>query len=149
VVLPGEGFSSAEARRYPRLGGIDTAPVGTRWGDPRVAAAAEIAAALLPVWEQLGLDRIVPTGGTESSGAPAHRFALLTPRQSWILWGRAPSGERSAEPSAAEKVARLEKYYREHGTLDLPGGRPNHLDLTQAEGIEVSPAAVSRPGVSG
>ncbi len=42
VLLPSGDFSPIEAARYPRLAGVDSVPqgpVGTRWGDARVAGA--------------------------------------------------------------------------------------------------------------
>ena len=63
VFLPPEDFSPVEKAKYPRLEGVDRGPmggVGRRWGDSRVAGGAEIAAALLPIWEKLNLQSIVP-----------------------------------------------------------------------------------------
>jgi hypothetical protein len=33
------------------------------------------------------------------------------------------------EPSAAEKVARLEQYWSEYDSLDSPQGQPQQLDI--------------------
>lgn len=133
VVLPREDFSSVEASRYPRLVGIESAPlgpVGTRWGDDRVLGGAEIAAALSATWEKWGLGCIVPA---QSPGASSHEtvpFDLLTRDRTRIVWGRAPGGDASGQASAKEKVERLERYFAEHGTLD---GKPGTvlLDLTR------------------
>ena len=140
VVLPKEGFSSVEAARYPRLSGIGAIPLaeaGGRWADPRVAGAAEIASVLGPRWAQLGLEQIVASAPPGIAAGHEPRFELLTPCRTLIFWGQPPGNDRSGEPSAAEKAARLERYFRDHGTLDRPGGRPNHLDLTRGDSIEV------------
>lgn len=133
VILPDEDFSPVEKSRYPRLTGIDTSPlgpVGTRWGHPRVTGAAEIAAVLLPAWETLGLDRIIPSAMPASAPDEEQTYELLTRKGTWIFWGKAPSAEGPREPSAADKLARLQRYLAEHGTLEGTTG-PQRLDLTR------------------
>lgn len=134
VVLPDEDFSPVEKARYPRLAGIESGPlgpVGTRWGHPRVTGGAEIAAVLLPAWESLGLERIIPSAMSPSAADQEQTYELLTRRGTWIFWGKAPSAERPGEPSAADKLARLQRYLAEHGTLEGTTG-PQRLDLTRA-----------------
>jgi hypothetical protein len=133
VALPREDFSSPEASRYPRLTGIETAQLGiagTRWSDDRVLGGAEIAAALVEAWEKMGLSRIV---AKKSQGAGLHEtpsFDLVTRKETTIPWGRGPSGDAPGEKAVKEKVAQLERYLAEHGSLDSqPGGAG--LDLTQ------------------
>ncbi len=133
VVLPDEDFSPVEKARYPRLTGIDSGPlgpVGTRWGHPRVAGGAEIAAVLLPAWESLGLERIIPSAMPPTASEQEQTYELLTRKGTWIFWGKAPSAERPGEPSAADKLARLQRYLAEHGTLEGTAG-PQRLDLTR------------------
>jgi hypothetical protein len=133
VLLPSESqdFSPVEARRYPRLVGVDTAPVGpvgTRWGDARVLEGAEIAAVLAPVWQQFKLDCIVPSSLVELGHGDQYAYQLITKGGTRILWGRAPSAEIPGEPAAPDKVAWLIDYQRENGTLEGPEG-PHQLDL--------------------
>ncbi len=135
VVLPDEDFSPVEKARYPRLAGIDSGPlgpVGTRWGHPRVSGAAEIAAVLLPAWESLGLERIIPSAMPPSAPDQEQTYELLTRKGTWIFWGKAPSAEAPGEPSAADKLARLKRYLAEHGTLEGTTG-PQRLDLTRGQ----------------
>lgn len=146
VVLPGDQFSPAETRRYPRLTGIASRPltsVGSRWADPRVAGGALIAATLLPTWERMGLDQIIPSAGPSTAAADC-RFELMTRQGTWINWGRPPSGELPGERTAAEKVAELEKYFKENGTLEGPAG-PQQLDLTRPGSIELPRRSVGTP----
>lgn len=144
VILPDGDFTPLEKQRYPLLAGIEARPltaVGARWPDPRVAGAAEIAAALEPAWERLGLDRIVPyasLGGVQANGAG--RYGLISQRGTWIYWGVSPVGVAGGEIPAAEKIAKLESYVKEHGSLDGPDGRPQKLDLMRADSIEVGGA---------
>jgi len=133
LVLPGEDFSPVEKSRYPRLVGIESAPlgpVGTRWGDDSVLGGAEIAASLSAGWEKWGLGRIVPARPAGAGLRDTATFELRTRNETRILWGRAPAGDASGQVPAKEKVARLEKYFAEHGTLD---GKPASvlLDLSR------------------
>lgn len=133
VVLPDDDFSPVEKARYPRLAGIDSGPLGpagTRWGHPRVTGAAEIAAVLLPAWERLGLERIIPSAMRPSASEQEQTYELLTRKGTWIFWGKAPSAEGPGEPSAADKLARLQRYVAEHGTLEGTTG-PQRIDLTR------------------
>lgn len=142
VVLPREDFSPVEAGRYPRLIGIDTVPpgiAGTRWNDARVLGGAEIAAALASSWEKLGLGRIVAKKPPGVGSVDAPSFDLVTRDGTVIPWGRAPSGDAPGEIPIPEKIARLERYLAEHGSLESqPGGA----------GLDLSRAERSRPGES-
>jgi len=86
VLLPRDDFTGIELTRYPRLVGVDRSPPGfapgQRWIDPRVIGGAEIAAVLLPVWDELKLQSIQPIipkpavgegngGQTKAAAAPA------------------------------------------------------------------------------
>jgi hypothetical protein len=155
VLLPSEDLPTTEAARYPRLVGIEKAIgtlVGRRWNDPRVAGAAQIADAFGPAWEKLGLEVIVPlekgvrtvfqgvpsddgrrTG--RENGSDPFSYELVTRGGTRILWGRAPHSAFPGESTPAEKVGRLEEYYKEHGTLEGTSG-PQQLDLTRVGSIE-------------
>jgi hypothetical protein len=134
------------------LVGIETTPLGvagSRWSDDRVIGGAEIAAALVGAWEKMGLSRIVATKspGSATSGRGSmvdlHEtpsFDLLTRNGTSIRWGRGPSGDAPGEIAVKEKVARLERYLAEHGSLDSqPGGVG--LDLSRPEASQRSGAA--------
>jgi hypothetical protein len=136
VLLPSEScdFSPLEVRAYPRLMGVDTAPVGpvgTCWGDARVVEGAEIAAVLLPVWQQLNLDCIAPSALVELGHGDDSAYQLVTKRGTRILWGRAPGAEILGEPTAAEKRAWLVEHQQENGTLEGRDG-PQQLDVRAA-----------------
>jgi hypothetical protein len=132
VLLPTEDFSPLEAGRYPRLTGVGTLPFetgpvgppGERWGDIRVAGAAEIAAAFGPVWDKLNLQRIVPATTATAGNSHEDTYTIYTKGGTRILWGRAPSTALAGEVTAEEKVARLEKYAAENGSLDCPNSQP-------------------------
>lgn len=135
ILLPNEGLSPIEARRYPRLVGVPRGPTvspGRRWGDAAVVGAAEIAAVLGPAWETLKLDRIVPLAAGSNPGGRIGEplFALMTRGGTRIYWGYAPGAASvTGEISPAEKVARLQHYWSQNDTFENPQGRPQELDV--------------------
>jgi hypothetical protein len=139
--LPSGDFSPVEANGYPRLVGINSAPVGpvgSRWGDARVVGAAEIAAAIGPAWTSLELQRIATSAASISSAGEEYTYEIATRRGRRILWGHSPGGSSPGEVPAAEKVARLKQYAAEHGDLDSPRG-PQALDVRGLRRLEVKP----------
>lgn len=145
VLLPhgDDEFSSVEKSRYPRLVGVDTAPVGTVgecWGDARVVGGAEIAASLGEAWDELKLSQIVPSSPLTTGYAEEYTYTLLTRGGTRIFWGRAPGSDAPGELPAAEKLARLREYIAEQGTLE---GRnaPQKLDVYRLQ----PPRLSSRP----
>ncbi len=157
TLLPtGDNFTSPEAAHYPRLEGVHhmpALPAGCRWADARVIGGAEIAAAIGPAWQTLGLrsiapivadppiaaDRANPAAANPNENAANRRvgeplFALLTrgkpPRGSRrFLWGYAPGAGAAGELSAQEKVARLLRYLADHDTLDDPQDARQEIDI--------------------
>ncbi len=151
MLLPTDAgdITPTEAARYPQLWGMDrepTGPVGSRWGDARVVGGAEIAAALADKWEPMRLDHIeFPTAETvaarlaDSAGQSTPNgfagrsaepfFTLVTHSGTRIAWGYAPGANAVGELFAAEKVARLQRYFEANDTLDDPGGKPQTLDI--------------------
>jgi hypothetical protein len=127
VLLPGGDFSPKMARRYPRVTGIQSVPVGpvgTPWGDPRVSGAARIAAALGDVWHELSLEELVASRSpSESPAGYDYTYDLLTRGGTRIHWGFSPETPMDSEPTTEEKVTRLTAYAAEHGTLDRTDGR--------------------------
>ena len=146
IVLPTVDFRPGEADRYPRIGGIQSAPaglVGSSWGDPAVIGAAEIAAAFGDEWQRLDLFRIVPAGLRPGGhGGSEFAFAVFTRNGTRIDWGLAPGTAVSGEPVAAGKVAKLKRFAAEHGSLDGP--KPQQLHFTaagQLEAVQLAPIA--------
>jgi hypothetical protein len=132
VLLPSDDFSTADARRYPRIAGIGSrplGPVGTPWGDPTVQDCVKIALALADVWHDLRLHSIrrATTAGSEAP-APPSNFELTTENGTVIPWGRAPGSESPPEMPVSEKLARLKKHAADYGGLDV-SGPPAGLDL--------------------
>jgi hypothetical protein len=141
VLLPSTDFTAVEARKYPRLVGIDSqplGPVGTPWQDRSVVEAARIAVALREVWDELRLHslRRVPVAGSELT-APQYEYELITQNGTTIPWGRAPGGEQSTEAPLAEKIARLKQYAIDYGGLD-ESARRNDLDLRVRAGTRTA-----------
>ena len=141
VLLPSADFSSLDARKYPRLVGIESqplGPVGTPWGDRSVLDAARIAVALREVWHDLRLRSVRRVPTTENAfESQAIEFELITQNGTTIPWGRAPGNEQSTEAPLAEKLARLKQYASDHGGLD-ESARRNDLDLRVHEGTRTA-----------
>lgn len=140
--LPSD-FTPIEATQYPRLSGVDSAPigsVGTHWGDARVVGGAEIADALGTAWGvlQLTLIRPLPAPSPDQS-----TFEIYTRGGTRVLWGRAPGLSLTGEVPAAEKVARLRHYVEEHNTLDGTQG-PQEIDVRGPQGLQVGPRAIGQ-----
>ncbi len=163
VLLPTADFSRAEARRYPRIGGIGylpPGPAGTPWGDPRVAGAAEIAALLVDDWQSLGLYRIMPSIAPDTGShheEPA--FELWTRDGTRVIWGWRPATELTGEVPATEKVARLKKCLAKAETpgaspiatpivAPLADGTPRlDIDIRYTRGVTSTPQTATLPDV--
>jgi hypothetical protein len=148
VLLPTEDFSPVDARHYPRIGEIKTSPigpVGTRWGDTRVAGAAGVASAVAPHWENLKLYQIVPAGRQANSlgGIETDAYELFTKGGTRIDWGRPPGAEVAGEAAAASKVARLLEYAAKHGDSLDDAATPQHFDVRPTSGL----STVARPAI--
>jgi len=150
VLLPTGDFSPVEAAKYPQLVGIETVPVGppgTRWGEAKVAGGARIAAVLGPVWQQLGLSRIVASSMVEIGRDDAYTYELFTRSGTRIIWGRAPGPDPPGEIPAVDKVAWLTRYYKENGTLDGVDG-PQTLDVRKLRSVPITPRTAAAPDAS-
>lgn len=147
VLLPSADFTRRGARDYPRLTGIHPTtegPVGTSWGDPRVAAAAELAAVLIDVWLPWGLRQIVPAEeSAAAAGRDALSFELHTRGGTRILWGEAPQSDADSRKAAVAKREALARYIEQHGSLDGPSG-PQQLDIRGGVAVEASPRTANR-----
>jgi hypothetical protein len=133
VWLPSADFSRQDVRRYPHITGIESrpsGPEGTQWGDPRVSAAAAIAAAIHEVWTPLGLSEIRPL----NEGAPAtvdtNQYEIVTQQGSRVLWGSPPGTEQTGEPLADAKLEWLAHVASQRQSLE-PKGVPQVYDLRQ------------------
>lgn len=102
---PSEAFAARNLPDLLRIDAGDTAPAGpygTDWGNPRVAAAAKIAAAWTDQWSKIGLYRIVVIEDTNGRIS----YELQTRNGGRCLWGNPPGQETAGEPQPAEKIAR-------------------------------------------
>jgi hypothetical protein len=147
VLLPPD-FTEQEAIAYPRVGVGSSMPVsqvGTSWGDARVSGGAKIAAALRDVWKDLKLYRISLAADSDVPRTAEPTFELATrderDKQNVVLrrgvriaWGHAPGKEPAGEAHAAQKVARLVQFAKEHGSLEAAAGR--QIDLRSGQPIK-------------
>jgi hypothetical protein len=121
TLLPSEDFAPEQAKDYLRIeaaGEVPTSGYGLPWKSERIAGAARIAAALAQRWQPLGLYRIMAA----QSGDGQTIYELRTPRDVRIIWGAIPGREAPGEPSPEQKLAALERYVQDKGSLDREGG---------------------------
>ncbi len=150
VLLPTDDFSPADARHYPRIAEIKTSPigpVGTRWGDTRVAGAALVAAALGEHWDALKLNHIVPSGrqSTSPGARETDAYELYTKAGTRIDWGRPPGAEIPGEASAASKIACLLEYASKHGDSLDNAAKPQRLDVRPSSGLVIAARPAIQP----
>jgi hypothetical protein len=121
ILLPTEDFTPEQARDYPRAAGIDSTPlgpVGTRWGDPKVEAAAKLAELLADDWQQLGLRRILVREETTAESGRRLVLDLTTRGGTTLVWGSQLGSEVASELKPAEKLKRLRQLASADGGLD-------------------------------
>ncbi len=141
-LLPPQDFSAEQTREYLRVAVGDTLPAGspgTSWGDPDVAAAAAVAAALSDTWRAGRLYRVMPLQdtGTNTGRNVDRQFVVVTRDGFQIIWGHAPGQEANLEASANEKAARLARYIEQRGGL-TPLADQTSLDLRDPGGISAA-----------
>ncbi len=141
VLLPPDDFSPTEVRDFLRItvgDSVPAGPVGTSWGDERVAGAAKIAAAWGSQWQPIELYRIaaVTDGASRSRLVPT--YELYTRQGIRVIWGRAPGQETSGEATSTQKIARLVQYVEQHGALDSQAAVAA-IDLRDSRDISVTP----------
>ena len=142
VLLPTSDFSADATTEYIRISAGDSLPnsklAGTAWGDERVTQAAKLAAYLTPQTHNLGLAKILGyRGPNDFRGRPDYYFVIMTRKNTSVIWGRAPAHEQSGEPVAEQKLARLQQFAAEQGSLDVldPG---QTIDLRHADRLNVA-----------
>lgn len=108
VLLPTTEFTRQQTMRYPHIEIPDVYPtggVGSGFGDPRVVAAARLAALLQPHADQLALRSIQLHDSSRTSPVP--QFQLVTRDGDQHLWGSAPGQEVHGETRTNDKLAKL------------------------------------------
>jgi hypothetical protein len=120
VLLPTEDFTPQSAQNYPRVSGVESSPLGplgTRWGDTFVEAAAKLAVALQADWQDLKLHHIQPAAQWNAASRPAI-VEVVTRNGTVFMWGSAPGEEIGDEPKSSEKLSTLKRLAAGDGSLD-------------------------------
>ena len=134
VVLDGRDFQVGDGEQYihiavnrPQTQGILT---GQAWPDPRLVAAAAIAAELGDEWSALGIRRVVSLEEPGWQAGSPGSFELWTANGKRILWGSAPGNETADEAAAVVKLESLRNNWEQVHRL-----RPNQRiwDLRQGQ----------------
>jgi len=129
VILPSSDFAPGQAKDYLRIAAGESATTsvyGTPWGNQRIAGAARLAEAWGQRWQPLGLYRIDATRSPTGELV----YELKTRRGVRVVWGTAPGSESTQVPSAEQRIAALEQYIHDKGSLEREGG-PALLDLRE------------------
>lgn len=147
TLLPPQDFSAEETRDYVRVAVGDTqpvGPVGTPWGDDRIAGAARIATDLGDSWKSLEVARITArpneAGGRRKPDEIV--YELFTRHGSRIVWGHSPNFERPTEAKGAEKVDRLVRFFHERPPRT---GEVLDIDVQGKTGLTVAPLTAASP----
>lgn len=147
VLLPPIDFSVADTKLYPVVRGVQSPPPaaeGTRWRDPAVIGAAQLAELLRPNWKKLDLAAIRLPQRQRSGLKPGDlSFELETRGGSRILWGRAPASDNPGELKPEQKIGRLQKYLADFGSFDAPHG-PYEIDIRHWQEISRRPLSAGR-----
>ncbi|HUY32216.1 MAG TPA: hypothetical protein VMV69_05500 [Pirellulales bacterium] len=147
VLLLTADFSPLEASRYPRLSGIPLStapPPGVRWPDERVLGGAEIAAALRDVWHEMEMHHIQLTLTSADDGGGGPEYEIMTRHGTRIVWGPAPGGDAPGRAAAADKVARLKRFFADRGTLEGARGSQD-VDLRHGAEVRATPHTAMQP----
>ncbi len=143
VLLPTADFSPHEAARFPRFSNASLPtepPAGAVWRDIRVLGAAQLAAALSEVWDEMGLQYLELMPEASSAG---NDFQAVTRSGTRVLWGPAPGRDEASLAATKSKLEKLKQYYAERGSLDGPHGSQD-IDLRRGE-IHVAPRTAMKP----
>ena len=108
VLLPTSEFAQADTRKFLYIevpGVYTTSPIGAAFGDPRVEAAARLAAVLAPHRESANLRSIGVYGDPRQMEVP--QLELTTQSGSRIFWGSPPGAEPPGEPTTEMKLRKL------------------------------------------
>ncbi len=146
VLLPPTDFLPGDTDKLPIFVSDESSPTGAAgqiWNDSLVLSAVSLAQTLVPdgdiskFWTRFGLASLhVEAGNGE---APNETFILQTTGGSQIIWGRSPRQEFTPlEPTAEQKLARLEQYCDQYGDFESPAG-PYHIDIRHFEHISRKP----------
>lgn len=126
IVLPEVDFQSVQTNQFIHIiveHAFTRRPWGTRFGDPRVEAAASLAAILDQSRERLQLKSIACFDDPRSQDVP--QLHLRFEDGSQVLWGSPPGREFAKEATAAAKL----------DALDTGRGRVDGADLRRSQRI--------------
>ncbi|TWT58631.1 Cell division protein FtsQ [Thalassoglobus neptunius] len=146
VILPREDFTEDDYARFPWiLNAVDpeSAEAGDVWPGSAMVAAATIAEILTPkhnmevYWNHFQLRGIILPPNSRDLQPDEMIFELLTVGGSRVVWGK-PIGFDDLEPTAEQKLGRMEQYIERFGDFDSPNG-PYRIDIRLFDAISLEP----------
>jgi hypothetical protein len=148
VLLPPQDFSEARPDDYIRIAVAELTTCGlpgSPWGDPRVAAAARIAAMLADHSQRLGLHKILAYYDSANGGTGRRTTYEVTSRRGLrFIWGSAPGQETSGEPAARQKGRRLIQIAEAAAAGSQVPGHGAEIDLRDPNVVPPTPRAAQR-----
>ena len=114
---------------YLMIQGIQSVPLGsagTHWGDPMVRTAAQLAAELKDIAEELNLAKIIPAMEATPSGTRVV-CRLKTVAGMEIHWGTFTSGD----PKTETKIQKLKDLHKQYRSLDNVPAAFQPVDLSK------------------
>jgi hypothetical protein len=147
TILPSEDFAVSDVARFPTIrlvGDGNLARRGGRVTEPGLIGAARVAELLADKWTPFQLDAIeLPRTRDPAVDLDDILLQLHAKSGSVIIWGRAPGTDHPGELTAAQKLARLEKYVAEFGGFERPNG-PYEIDIRHWQEITRRPVGKSQ-----
>lgn len=145
VLLPTEGFTEADTRKYVRIAVADAFPTcdaGETWKDQRVEGAVQVANLLKDHWQKIGIYRIVATIANNPSVGRRPSLELQARNGSRVFWGAAPKADDPIQTKEAAILAKkLVEYAQTNGSLDLLA---HPVDIDLRGGVMVTPRTADR-----
>ncbi len=114
IVLPPEDFTEQQVGNYFLIYAQGAEPKsedsGMPFGDSRISDALQLCQWLLPKRDSLGLKTIYVNQDKEVGTITPWTLSIATRDSKFIEWGHAPGKESNDEPSAEDKLLRMERW---------------------------------------
>ncbi len=116
IVLPTDDFTSDQVGNYFCIFADGAAPAsrdaGMPFGDSRIFDALQLCQLLAPQRESLGLKVVYVNTDKEAGARSPWTLSIKTRDHRLIAWGHAPGRESTDEPSADDKLIKLQRWLK-------------------------------------
>ncbi len=147
VVLEGDGLNASDTGELWRISVPQPLTTGLAsgrvWADMRIQDAIAIAAAWQSRNRSTGLMRVVNRSYPTGDRVRLQPYELWTAGGAIVFWGNPPGHEVSGEASAEAKIAAVQRYIEENGSLDA--SRPLMLDVRDGTARQADATLAEQP----